>query len=92
MGLQSHQRPLREFPRDTKEGREFSDVRVNTRILIADMACVIGGLAERTSGVSSTKNAGCRKGLKFILNFGVGKGFVLSHNGAGRMNDMLECK
>jgi hypothetical protein len=93
MGLRSRQRPLHEFPRDTREvGREFSDIQVNTRILIADMACVIGGLAECTSGVSSTKNAGCKKVLKFILNFGIGKGFVLGHNGAERMNDMLECR
>jgi hypothetical protein len=56
------------------------------------MACAIGGLTECTSGVSSTKNAGCGKGLKFILNFGMGEGFVLGHNGARGMNDMLECK
>lgn len=92
MGLRSRQRPLREFPQDTKGGREFSDTQVNTRILIADMACVVGGPTGCTSGVSSTKNAGRRKGLKFILNFGMGKGFVLGHNSAGRMNDMLECR
>jgi hypothetical protein len=91
-GLRSRQRPLREFPRDTKGETEFSDIQVNTRVLIADMACVIGGLTECTSRVSSTKNAGCRKGLKFILNFGMGKGFVLGHNGAGRMSDTFECR
>lgn len=92
MGLRSRQRLLREFPRDTRGETEFSDIQVNTRILVADMACVIGGLTECTPGVSSTKNTGCRKGLKFILNFGMGKDFVLGHNGAGGMHDMLECK
>ena len=73
-----------------KGGRVFSDVQVNTWIVIVDMACVSRELTEWTSGISSTKNAGCRKGLKFILNFGMGKVFVLGHNGTGRMDDMLE--
>jgi hypothetical protein len=92
MGLRSRQRPLREFLRDTKGEAEFSDILVHTWIVIFDRASVIGGLTECAPGVSSTKNAGCRKGLKSILNFGRGKDFVLGHNGAGRMNDMLECK
>ena len=92
MGLRCRQRPLREFLRDTKGEREVSDIQVNTWILVVDMACAIGGLTEFTSEVSSTKKAGCSKGLKSILNFGMGKGFVLGHNGAGRMNDMLECR
>jgi hypothetical protein len=92
MGLCSRQRPLREFLRDTKGETEFSNILVHTWIVIFDRASVIGGLTECTSGVSSTKSAGCRKGLKSILNFGMGKDFVLSHDSAGRMNGMLGCK
>jgi hypothetical protein len=92
MGLRSRQRPLREFLRDTKGETGFSNILVHTWIVFFDRASVIRGLAECTSGVSSTKSAGFRKGLKPILNFGIGKDFVLSHNGAGRMNDVPECK
>jgi len=92
MGLRSRQRPRCEFLRDTKGETEFSDILVHTWIVIFDRTSIIGGSTERVSGVSSTKNAGGRKGLKSILNFGMGNDFVLGHNGAGRMNDMLECK
>ena len=54
------------------------------------MALVIGELTECNSGVSSTKNGGCGGGLKSILNFRMGEGFVLSHNGVVRVTDMLE--
>ena len=84
--LRCRQRPLREFPRDTKGEMEFSDIPVYTWAVIFDRAGVIVGLTACTSGVSSTENAGCRKGLKSVLNF------ELSHNSAGGMNDMLERK
>jgi hypothetical protein len=79
-----------ESTRETKGGRQSSDTPVDIWTVFIGMAFVIGQLTECTSSVYSTKNAGCGKGLMSILNCGMGNGFVLSHNGIVRMNDMLE--